>query len=116
MDEGEEESKELNLNAATEDCREGPNEGEMFVDRRDLSSLVPQEKQEQRETIFHTRCTIRGKVSLLIIDGGSCTDVASCQTLNCSSSIPIHHSLAEPKGKYPNFLQMLSFIIDWQEL
>ncbi|CAL9121046.1 unnamed protein product, partial [Musa textilis] len=31
----------------------------------------------QRENIFHTRCTINGKVCSVIIDGGSCTNVAS---------------------------------------
>jgi len=32
---------------------------------------------EQREAIFHTRCTVGGKVCSLIIDGGSCANVAS---------------------------------------
>jgi len=32
---------------------------------------------EQRENIFHTRCHIRDKVCGMIIDNGSCTNVAS---------------------------------------
>jgi len=32
---------------------------------------------EQREAIFHTRCTIGGRVCSIIIDGGSCANVAS---------------------------------------
>jgi len=32
---------------------------------------------EQRENIFHTRCTVKGKVCSLIIDGGSYANVAS---------------------------------------
>ena len=32
---------------------------------------------EQRKNIFHTRCTINEKVCLVIIDDGSCTNVAS---------------------------------------
>jgi len=32
---------------------------------------------EQRESIFHTRCIVGGKVCSLIIDGGSCANVTS---------------------------------------
>jgi len=32
---------------------------------------------EQKENIFYTRCTVKGKVCSLIIDGGSCANVAS---------------------------------------
>jgi hypothetical protein len=31
----------------------------------------------QRENIFHTRCYVKDKVCSVIIDGGSCTNVAS---------------------------------------
>jgi len=34
-------------------------------------------KDEQRENIFHTRCTVQDKVCSLIIDGGSCANVVS---------------------------------------
>lgn len=68
-EEGEEEEKIL-----------GPDEGECLVVRRTVSGMAIQEEQLQRESIFHTRCTIGGKVCTLIIDGGSCTNVAS-QTL-----------------------------------
>jgi len=33
--------------------------------------------QTQRENIFHTRCSIQEKICSLIVDGGSCTNVAS---------------------------------------
>ena len=33
--------------------------------------------EQQRENIFHTRCHINNKVCSMIIDGGSCTNVAS---------------------------------------
>ncbi|XP_058003722.1 uncharacterized protein LOC131180123 [Hevea brasiliensis] len=49
--------------------------GEMFVVRRTLSAHATKE-EEQREKIFHTRCTILNKVCNFIIDGGSCTNVA----------------------------------------
>ena len=31
----------------------------------------------QRENIFHTRCHVKDKVCSVIVDGGSCTNVAS---------------------------------------
>ena len=34
-------------------------------------------KDEQRENIFHTRCTTQGKMCSLIIDGGSFANVVS---------------------------------------
>jgi len=36
----------------------------------------------QRENIFHARCLIQGKLCSLIIDGGSCTDVASARLVS----------------------------------
>ena len=51
-------------------------EGELLVLRRAMSNLKG-EKEEQRENIFHSRYTIQGKVCSLIIDGGSCANVAS---------------------------------------
>lgn len=39
--------------------------------------MIQPEETAQRENIFYTRCTIKGKVCNLIIDGGSCTNVAS---------------------------------------
>jgi len=56
---------------------EGLDEEELLVIRRALSGLVSQDEFEQRETIFHTRCIIVGKVSSLIIDGGICANVIS---------------------------------------
>jgi len=65
------------LNEPIEEVEEGPDEGELLVIRRALNSLTSQNEREQRETIFHTRCTVGGKVCSLIIDGGSCANVAS---------------------------------------
>ena len=36
----------------------------------------------QIENIFHTRCTINGKLCSLIVDGGSCTNVASSRLVS----------------------------------
>ncbi|KAL4290001.1 hypothetical protein GQ457_14G015270 [Hibiscus cannabinus] len=53
-----------------------PADGEVLVVKRSLNTQVVQSDQ-QRENIFHTRCHINGKVCFVIIDGGSCTNVAS---------------------------------------
>ncbi|GKA08098.1 RNA-directed DNA polymerase, partial [Tanacetum coccineum] len=58
----------------------GPDEGPCLVVRQTLSTTPVPETKLQRESIFHTRCTIAQKVCSVIIDGGSCTNVAS-QTL-----------------------------------
>ena len=51
-------------------------EGELLVLTKVLSNQRGV-KDEQRENIFHTRCTVQGKVCSLIIDGGSCANVVS---------------------------------------
>ncbi|KAF7821062.1 uncharacterized protein G2W53_026517 [Senna tora] len=51
--------------------------GESLVTRRALNLNVKEESLEQRENIFHTKCLVSGKVCSMIIDGGSCTNVAS---------------------------------------
>ena len=48
-----------------------------LVSRGALNTHAKEEEDEQRENIFHTRCHVRGKVCSMIIDGGSCTNVAS---------------------------------------
>jgi hypothetical protein len=56
---------------------EYPVEGESLVARRALSSHVKEvDMEQQRENIFHPRCHINNKVYSMIIDGGSCTNVA----------------------------------------
>ena len=50
----------------------------MLVTRRVLSAQFKEDDiQQQRENLFHTRCHVKSKVCNLIIDGGSCTNVAS---------------------------------------
>jgi len=44
---------------------------------RFLGNQYKEEESNQMETLFHTRCLVQGKVCSLIIDGGSCTKVAS---------------------------------------
>ena len=50
----------------------------VLVVRRSLSIQTKEEDvEQQRENIFHTRCLINDKVCSMIIDSGSCTNVAS---------------------------------------
>nr|GEW13256.1 hypothetical protein [Tanacetum cinerariifolium] len=49
----------------------GPDEGPCLVVRRTLSATLALEENLQRESIFHTRCTIAQKVCSVIIDGGA---------------------------------------------
>ena len=51
--------------------------GELLVARRVLNVQVKEEESRQRENLFHTRCFVNNKVCSVIIDGGSCTNVAS---------------------------------------
>ncbi|XP_073121699.1 uncharacterized protein [Henckelia pumila] len=55
--------------------------GELLVTRRILNTQHKEEEESQRENLFHTRCFVNGKVCSLIIDGGSCTNVASCEVM-----------------------------------
>ncbi|CAJ2636512.1 unnamed protein product [Trifolium pratense] len=56
--------------------------GELLMVRRMLGNLVKEGDTTQRENLFHTRCLVEGKVCSLIIDGGSCTNVASTRLVS----------------------------------
>lgn len=77
-----------------EDCSDGeyPVDGELLVARRALSAQVKKEENNQRENLFHTRCFVNRKVCSVIIDGGSCTNVASNELVE---------KLALPTLKHP---------------
>ena len=59
-----------------EECVVEADEGELLVLRRAWNGLKGPNHEEQREDIFHTRCTINGQVCSLIVDGGSWVNVA----------------------------------------
>ncbi|KAH1032479.1 hypothetical protein J1N35_044653, partial [Gossypium stocksii] len=67
-------------------------DGEILIIKRSLS-LQSEENEQQRENIFHTRCQVQGKVCCIIIDGGSCTNVASTLIVKI---------LGLPTTKHPN--------------
>ncbi|KAL4318427.1 hypothetical protein GQ457_18G009780 [Hibiscus cannabinus] len=50
--------------------------GEILVAKRSLN-MQPSQDDQQRENIFHTRFHVNDKVCIVIIDTGSCTNVAS---------------------------------------
>jgi len=76
-EEEEEEDRVLStVEEEQEEVVEEADEGELLVLRRAMSGLKS-DKEEQRENIFHSRCTVQGKVCSLIIDGGSCANIAS---------------------------------------
>jgi len=52
-------------------------EDDLLVVRHLLASLVKEGEESQRENIFYTRCLINGHTCSFIIDGGTCTNVAS---------------------------------------
>ncbi|XP_031387173.1 uncharacterized protein LOC116200464 [Punica granatum] len=54
-------------------------EGNALVIMRALNVQIKEEERDdvQRENIFHTRCQVKDRVCSLIIDGGSCVNVAS---------------------------------------
>ena len=67
-------------------------QGELMVARRALSVQVKGDDEVQRENIFHIRCHIQKKVCSVIIDGGSCTNVASTTLVE---------KLGMPTSKHP---------------
>nr|XP_027074619.1 uncharacterized protein LOC113698868 [Coffea arabica] len=82
----------LEEDSAEEDCL--PTQGKVgcLVARRVLTARVKEDEQLQRENLFYTRCKVGDKVCSLIIDGGSCTNVAS---------LLIVESLGLPTTRYP---------------
>jgi len=88
-DESPEEGEEENQEEVIKEV----DEGAMLVRRRALSSQRS-EKEEQRENIFPSRCTIQGKVCSLFIDGGNYTNVVSLSMIEklnlLTSAHPIH--------------------------
>jgi len=59
-----------------EEEEDGEN-GEFVMIKRMLGNQSKEEESNQRENLFHTRCLVQGKICSLIIDGGSCPNVAS---------------------------------------
>ncbi|RDY08622.1 hypothetical protein CR513_07127, partial [Mucuna pruriens] len=52
-------------------------EGDLLMMKRFMSDVVGDEAKSQRETIFHSRCLILGKLCSIIVDGGNSVNVSS---------------------------------------
>jgi hypothetical protein len=48
-----------------------------FISRRVLSVNVGEEENSQRHNLFHTRGMIKGNLCRIIVDNGSCNNIAS---------------------------------------
>jgi len=77
--------------------------------------------EEERENIFHYRCTVQGKVCSLIIDGGSCAKVASSSMVENSISKPrLTLALTTTNGlikvRDTSELKMSHSLFHWQKL
>ena len=61
--------------------------------RRGLSAQVKEDEMEQLwENIFHTRCHINNKVCSIIIDDGSCANMASTTLVEKLNLPTLKHS------------------------
>jgi len=58
-----------------------PCEGDLLVIRQMLDTIPKPLEDTQRENIFHIRCLINNKLCSMIIDGGSCANVASTRVV-----------------------------------
>jgi len=65
-----------------EELEEEAMQRDMLMVRRLLGSQMQPLDDTQRENIFHTRCIINGKLCSLIVDGGSCANVASSRLVS----------------------------------
>jgi hypothetical protein len=87
-EDGSDEMPEL-VDGSDDDGVEYPVEGESLVATRAFNTQIKiDDMEQQRENIFHTRCYVNNKVCSMIIDGGSCTNVAST-TLVEKLSLPL---------------------------
>ncbi|RDX75771.1 hypothetical protein CR513_44313, partial [Mucuna pruriens] len=69
---------EVDTSSESESLNDGSHyEGDLLVVRRLMNSHVGEKVETQRENIFHSRSLILGNLCSMIIDGGSCVNVAS---------------------------------------
>ncbi|KAL2934119.1 Nostrin [Bienertia sinuspersici] len=75
-------------------------ENKASIVRRNLMSMQEDVEDEQRSTIFHSKCLINGKVHSFIVDSGSCTNVYAMSLVD-------EHNLATQKHPNPYKLNWL---------
>jgi len=76
----------------SEEENEIPCEGDLLVLRRMLGQVLKPFDESQRENIFHTRCLINDKLCSLIVDEGSCENVASTRVVDKFGLSTISHT------------------------
>ena len=67
-------------------------EGRLLVTMRALSIHSTHEEEIRRQNIFHAKCQINKNICLMIIDGGSCTNVVSTLLVEKNRLPTIPHS------------------------
>jgi hypothetical protein len=70
-----------------------PDEGDnnCFISRHVLSISAAKEENEQRHNLFHTRGMIKDKVCRIIVDNGSCNNIASQEFVERMKLKQHHH-------------------------
>ncbi|GAV86177.1 zf-CCHC domain-containing protein, partial [Cephalotus follicularis] len=84
----QEEESEVESSNDEETLIADPVNGELLVLRHAFHAKL-KTNDDQRENIFQSRCSIKGRVCSLIIDSGSCTNVAATtlvEKLNLSTT------------------------------
>jgi len=76
----------------SEEEYEMPCEGDLLVVKCMLGQVQKPFDERQRENIFHTRCLINDKLCSLIVDGCSCTNVASTRMVDKLGLPTIFHA------------------------
>jgi len=71
---------------------ESPLEGDLLVVRRLFGQVLQPFDESQRENLFHTRCLINNNIYSLIVDGGSCANVASTRVVDKLGLSTISHT------------------------
>jgi hypothetical protein len=67
--------------------------GESLVARRAFNTHIKvDDAVQQRENIFHIRCHVNNKVCSMIIDGGSCINMASAILVEKLNLLTLKHS------------------------
>lgn len=66
--------------------------GDLLVARQVLNLQIKEEENNQRENLFHTRCFVNNKVCSIIINGGSCMDMASTNLVEKLALPTLKHS------------------------
>lgn len=84
-------SSSSSSSGSEEEVEEQPLQGDLLMVRRLLGVNPKIDDSSQRENIFHTRCLVNGKFCSLIIDGGSCTNVASTRLVTKLNLPTISH-------------------------